>query len=131
MAKKYLTDAELAAALEEDDDVDMSDEDADSGDDPNFSPDDSEISSENESRTSTPPPRRRRVPSPPSPVAATPPRATPSPVPLITAGPGATVNINDAFQNIVWIDPVGSQQNFAFTGTYWYGSNHCRSIGAC
>lgn len=114
MAEKYLTDAELAAALEEDDDVDMSDEDADSGDDPNFSPDDSEISSENESRTSTPPPRRRRVPSP---VAATPPRATPSPVPLITAGPGVTVNINDAFQNIVWTDPVGRQQNFAFTGT--------------
>ncbi|KAF5285755.1 hypothetical protein FQR65_LT02283 [Abscondita terminalis] len=114
MAQKYLTDDDLAAALEEVDDLNMSDEDVDCGDGPNFSLDNDEISSENESQTFTLSPRRA-PPTLPSPMAATPPRATLSPVPL-TAGPRATVNINDAFQNIVWTDPVGRQQNFAFTG---------------
>lgn len=91
--------------------MDMSDEDVDSGDDPNYSPDDGESCSENESRTSTPspsctPPTR---PSPVGmPVAATPPIT--SPVSPKIAGPTATVNINDDFQNIVWTDPVGRQR---------------------
>ncbi|KAJ8931752.1 hypothetical protein NQ314_015284 [Rhamnusium bicolor] len=127
MAKRNLSDAELAAAFEDDNDVmmDMSDEDIDSGDDRNYDP--SETDSDCESDRSWSNSKNSKPALVVATIQTTPiPTLTPismaiqtGPIPTTTQDASIqTASTTRDFQNIVWTDPVGRQQHFPFTGKY-------------